>query len=338
MIVKNNLHQNKFGHLDPLVREQMLNKSLIPDNIFKKNYQIKDFDILKLRRSMGGENKDISKSKIKEKDFAVPSGNHHVLIRTYKKNNKSILNSKCLLYLHGGGFIGGSIQTMENQCRAIADYSNSLVVSLDYRLSPETVFPGALDDVLNTVDWLNNNAKNIGFNQGDLIICGDSVGGNLAIVVASLDTSKKIKKVITLYAALDFTDIDKTIYHWNYSNYPMCKDDESLIHTRLNKFAYLNKLIRLVYIDDKHSVLNPQISPVYLKNFSNLPPVILIEAEFDYYLQSNKYFANLLRKNNKKVKELEYKGLDHGFFDRLGYLPQAITAVKDISFLINESE
>ena len=76
---------------------------------------------------------------------------------------------------------------------------------------------------------------------------------------------------------------------------------------------------------------DPLVNPVYATDFSNFPPLVMIEAEFDYFLQSNKYFAKVARKHDIQVDEVLYKGLDHGFFDRLGSLPQAEDAVDVIA-------
>lgn len=72
----------------------------------------------------------------------------------------------------------------------------------------------------------------------------------------------------------------------------------------------------------------PRISVIF-------PPLVLIEAEFDYFLQSNKYFAKVAQKNGIQVDEVLYKGLDHGFFDRLGSLPQAKDAINVIASVIS---
>lgn len=334
MIIKNSAFGNEWGKLDPAVKQRTARKKPIRDDVLSKQNSLNDFDILKIRQSMGGNTKDISKNIIIERDYAVPSNDHFVLIRTYRKKK---ISDNCLLYLHGGGFVGGSILSMENQCKAIADRSGNLVVSIEYRLAPETIFPGALDDVRNVIEWLVKSRNLLNYKKDKLYICGDSAGANLGVVAGALDKKHQIKKIISLYGALDFTDKQNTVYKWQYSNYQMCSSEKTLIHTRLNKFIGLNRLIQLVYVTPHNKINNPLISPVYLKDFSNLPPVVLIEAEFDYYLQSNKYFAKRLQKHQKKVDEILYKGLDHGFFDRLGHLPQAEDAVNLITKLTKES-
>lgn len=230
------------------------------------------------------------------------------------------------MYLHGGGFIGGSIETMNNQCRLIAERAQTLVISLDYRLSPESRFPDQYYDAKETIDWLSLNHKDLNVLDSQIYVAGDSAGATLAVACGLTDDKHQIKKIISLYGALDFTSIDKTIYHWQYSDYQMDDQEKKLIHTRLNKFAILSKLIQKIYMGSADST-DPLVNPVYATDFSNFSPLVMIEAEFDYFLQSNKYFAEVARKHDIQVDEVLYKGLDHGFFDRLGSLPQAEDAV-----------
>lgn len=331
-IVKNTIYGSDFGRLDPKVLERTKTKSPISDNEVSKPIRVEDFDLLQIRKSMGGNNQDLTTEPIKEKDIAIPCRNRYLLSRLYSPTSADD-TKKCLLYLHGGGFIGGSIEAMNNQCRLIAEKTHALVISLNYRLAPETRFPGQYYDVKETINWLVNNRKRIGFSTPQIYIAGDSAGATLAIACGLMDKKNQIAKIISLYGALDFTTYDKTVYHWQYSDYQMNDQEKGLIHTRLNKFAILSKLIQKLYIGNADSA-NPLINPVYAKNFSNFPPLVLIEAEFDYFLQSNKYFAKVAHQNGIQVDEILYKGLDHGFFDRLGTLPQAEDAVNVIANVI----
>lgn len=328
-IVKNTIYGSKFGRLDPKVLERTKAKSPISDNEIFKPIRIEDFDLLQIRNSMGGNNQDLTTTNVKEKDIAIPCKGRYLLARLYFPAGVNNVE-KCILYLHGGGFIGGSVQAMNNQCRLITERTRKLVVSLDYRLAPETRFPGQYYDVRETINWLVANHKKIGFSIPKIYIVGDSAGATLAIACGLTDKKHQIAKIISLYGALDFTSYDKTVYHWQYSDYQIDNQEKDLIHTRLNKFAILSKLIQKLYIGDA-DITNPLINPIYATNFNSFPPLVLIEAEFDYFLQSNKYFAKIAKQNGIQVDEVLYKGLDHGFFDRLGNLPQAEDAINVIA-------
>ncbi len=327
-IIKNTIYGSEYGRLDPNVLERTKTKSPIKDKEVTRSFEIEEFDLLKIRSSMGGNNKDLVKGHVREKDIAIPCKDKYLLARLYYPTELATFKN-CLLYLHGGGFIGGSIEAMNNQCRLIAERAHTLVVSLNYRLSPESRFPDQYYDAKETINWLSINHKDLNILNSQIYVAGDSAGATLAVACGLTDNKHQIRKIISLYGALDFTSIDKTIYHWQYSDYQICDQEKELIHTRLNKFAILSKLIQKIYIGNADDT-NPLVNPVYATDFSNFPPLVMIEAEFDYFLQSNKYFAKLARENKIKVDEVLYKGLDHGFFDRLGILPQAEDAVNVI--------
>ncbi|MGH3084992.1 MAG: alpha/beta hydrolase, partial [Gaiellaceae bacterium] len=89
-----------------------------------------------------------------------------------------------LVYLHGGGWVVGDLETHDSTCRALAADSGHAVLSVDYRLAPEHPFPAAFDDALAATRWASSHADELGCAPGRLAIGGDSAGGNLAAAVA----------------------------------------------------------------------------------------------------------------------------------------------------------
>ena len=332
MIIKNSVYGNKWGYLDPEVLSRTKKKKLLTDEDVNKKIDITKIDFLQIRSSMGSPNKDLTTTKIIVKNILIKCHSRYIPAIICHPQKIRITDNACL-YLHGGGFIGGNSSTILNQCKLIAEKANCTVIALDYRLAPETPFPGALQDCLEAIEWIINNKNKLGFINSQIFIAGDSAGGNLAIVCGLSDKNHFLKQVISIYGALDLQKTSKTIYHWSYSDYKMINEQTNFIHTRLNKIILINNIMRPLYINNQN-VTNYLISPIYAKNFKNMPPVTLIEAEFDYFLPSNRYFANLLRKNGIAVKEILYKGLDHGFFDRLGFLKQTKDACIEIANII----
>ncbi len=89
-----------------------------------------------------------------------------------------------MLYLHGGGFIGGSIDVADEPCRAMANATGAIVVSAEYRLAPEHTFPAAPDDAYAALIWVAARIADFGGDPDNIVIVGDSAGGNLAAVTA----------------------------------------------------------------------------------------------------------------------------------------------------------
>ena len=89
-----------------------------------------------------------------------------------------------LAYLHGGGFVVGSLDSYDSLCRVLANFTECIVVSVDYRLAPEHKFPAAVEDCIAALDWIDTNAEEFDGDPDRLALAGDSAGGNLAAVTA----------------------------------------------------------------------------------------------------------------------------------------------------------
>ena len=101
--------------------------------------------------------------------------------------------------------------------------------------------------------------------------------------------------------------------------------------TRLNRFRNLNAVLQNLYITSDSEIKNPAVSPLYTSDLSNLSNVLIIEAEYDYFRLSNDIFAEHLITSNIPCEIIRYQGMDHGFYDRLGYCEQTKDCILEIS-------
>ncbi|NXJ83664.1 ADCL4 protein, partial [Trogon melanurus] len=107
-----------------------------------------------------------------------------VPVRIYQPKVPSAGQRRGVMFFHGGGWVFGSLETHEKLCRSIARESESVVVSVGYRLAPEHKYPAAYEDCLNaTIDFMRN-TEHYGVDPARVIVCGDSAGGNLAAAVS----------------------------------------------------------------------------------------------------------------------------------------------------------
>lgn len=296
---------------------------------------IEDLDLETLRTDMTKGGEDITSTPMEEFKKLIRVGKHMIQVTVYKKEGEDIQRPG-ILFIHGGGFFGGAVEAKGNQCRYLAEQSDAVVVSPEYRLSPETPYPGAIEDVLGTLDWMTDHADELGMDRKRIAVSGESAGGTLAVNCCLLDTKKRIKLAAVVYGALDVLPAEQTAYHWDYSKYEMDESQKDYIMNRLYRFKKLSKYMEKLYVPEGFDPGDGNISPVYAKDVTNMPKTVMIEAEFDYYRLSNEVFVEKMIQEGKDVEVILYEGLDHGFFDRLGRLPQTADCIEEIARRVKE--
>src|SRR4051812_18095693 len=113
----------------------------------------------------------------------------------------------CLVFFHGGGWVIGNLDTHDVACRNLALNGELVVISVDYRLSPEHKFPAAVEDAIAATEWISGNARALGIDATRLFVGGDSAGGNLAAVVAIHARDSKgpaLAGQVLIYPGTDF--------------------------------------------------------------------------------------------------------------------------------------
>src|SRR2546423_9238955 len=174
-----------------------------------------------------------------------------------------------LVYLHGGGWARGSLQTHDNLCRALANGAGCIVVSVDYRMSPEHVFPAAFEDALAATRWVGEHADELGIDATRLAVGGDSAGGNLAAAVAlviRVEGGPPLVHQLLFYPVTDYT-FDTPSYIENAEGYMLTRE-AMRFYWRL-------------YLPNEAAADDCRASPLRARSFSNLPPALVITAEFD---------------------------------------------------------
>ena len=234
------------------------------------------------------------------------------------------------MFIHGGGYIGGSTLVLQNQCRFLAEQSGATVISIDYRLAPEAPFPAAFDDCKDVVKWLVHHADYWNIDPNNLSIAGESAGGALAVSCGLSEVGKYLKLVIPIYGALDVCSASDLDY-WDYDLYNVIPEHKKYVITRLNRFRNLNGTLQNLYLNDISDAKNPMASPLYATDLSNLSNVLMIEAEYDIFRLSNDLFAEHLWNANIPCEVIRYQGMDHGFYDRLGYCEQTKDCILEIA-------
>lgn len=224
-----------------------------------------------------------------------------------------------IIYLHRGGWVYGSIQESEMICRKLANSTGSVVIAVEYHLSPEYKFPVALDDCYDAAKWASKNASTFSGNANKLILCGESAGGNLAAATALIVNERKEFNVagqLLIYPVLT-SDLDKR----NYDRSP----DKSLM-TFENMQFFFN-----AYLKSSKDGDNPYVSPLKSRHLRHLPPCFLVTAEYDALKHEGTLYGEALVKSGVSVQAKCYRGVIHGFLDLPLNEPVKEEAVKDIT-------
>jgi acetyl esterase len=241
-------------------------------------------------------------------DRTVPAGNRQIPIRIYRPAG---LWAPAILYLHGGRFISGDLETHDPVCRSLAAAACCTVVAVDYRLAPEFRFPAALEDCYAAAVWLAQN-------HGErMAVCGDSAGGNLAAAVALLARERggpRLHAQVLVYPMLDAT-CSLPSHNAFASGYGPGSED---MKRGWREYAPGG-------IDPK----DPRLSPLFASGLAGLPPALILTAEYDSLRDDGEEYARRLQAAGVPVQLKRYEGAIHGFFQMAGVLGIGRSAIED---------
>lgn len=228
------------------------------------------------------------------------------------------------LYYHGGCFISGGFETHDNQLRQLAFYGNCRVIAVQYRLAPEHKFPAAHDDAERAADLAWQNADKLGVDKNHITLCGDSAGGHLALVTSLRLKDKGLWKpaqLILIYPMLDATASFES-YTLNGIDYVITRD------TLLSGYdMYLQETNRQ----------HPEASPLWRDDFSGLPPVHIITAEYDPLCDEGEMLFQHLTEQGVMCTAQRWLGVIHGFFQLGGISQSARGVMQDIAWRISSA-
>jgi len=210
-----------------------------------------------------------------------------------------------LVNFHGGGWVIGDLDTADGVCRDFCNTAECVVVSVDYRLAPEHVFPAAVDDAYTATCWVADNQAELNGN-GKIAVCGESAGGNLAAVVclkARDEAGPHIDFQLLLYPVVD-CDMTRQSYVDNGTGYMLETDTMHWFWDH--------------YCRDTEQRKDPAASPLLAEDHGNLPPALVVTAQFDPLRDEGGIYAETLRAAGGNAEVVCYDGLLHAFFATAG--------------------
>lgn len=204
-----------------------------------------------------------------------------------------------IVFAHGGGFVFCDLDSHDGICRAMCNATESVVVSVDYRLAPEHRAPAAVDDVYLALEWAHARATQFNADPGRLAVAGDSAGGNLAAVVAIAARDRGGPPV-----------------HAQALLYPVIDDDFETDSYRRYADGYYNTRAAMQWYWRQYApegALTVDMSPMRADSLADLPQTVVVTAGLDPLHDEGTTYAQRLRADNVPVRHLDFPGLFHGF-------------------------
>lgn len=252
-------------------------------------------------------------AKVENRTFRGSAGN--LPLRIYTPDGRGPFPA--LVYFHGGGWVVGSIETVDASCRSLANLAGCIVVSADYRLAPEHKFPAAADDCYAATRWTALHAASLHGDPARIAVGGESAGANLAAVAALMAQERGSTPLVLqllLYPVLDYS-FERPSHRENGEGYFLTTD-----MMRWFWRQYLNS------DTDGESHL---ASPLRAKYLQGVAPAAIYTAEFDPLRDEGAAYAAKLREAGVSVQYKCCEGLIHGFMGMAKVVEPAKKALED---------
>jgi acetyl esterase len=253
------------------------------------------------------------------RDLTIPAETGGIPARLYLPGTRT--GVPLFVYLHGGGWVLGNLETADNIARFLCKHVNCAVLSVDYRLAPEHVFPAAVQDSYTAVEWAMAHANELGADPKRVLVGGDSAGGTLAAVVAQMrrqSGASKIAGQVLFYASTNSATLDTPSYQeFDGPAYFLPKGD---VEWFLNQFT-----------PNPKDRLNSQVSPLLVESLSDLPPALVVTAEFDVLRDEGEEYARRMQVAGVKVQLIRCNGMVHGFLSMIGLFRRATMYFEQIA-------
>jgi acetyl esterase len=224
-----------------------------------------------------------------------------VKVRIYRPKSAG-QNPPCILFIHGGGFVKGSIDSADSNAWGVADQTGAVVISTEYRLAPEFIYPAALTDAYEVLKYIGANADALGVDGQRICLWGESAGANLVAGVSLLARDKggpRIRAQVMIYGVFS-DDVTSESYRVHATSVPGISTAGAI------------KLWPM-YLADMTAEEIPYGTPLKVKDLTGLPPAFIHYAEIDPCADDSPNFAQRLIEAGVPTTLRRADGMIHGF-------------------------
>ncbi|MFC6835918.1 alpha/beta hydrolase [Halomarina ordinaria] len=258
-------------------------------------------------------------------DFSIPGPETDIPVRLYLPEAEG--PHPALVYLHGGGWVLGGLDTHDATCRGIVTRADCAVLSVDYRLAPEHPFPAALEDSYAAVEWTVENGERVDIDTDRVAVGGDSAGGNLTAGVTLMARDHggpDVAHQVLLYPAVASPLVhDFESYEENGEGY--------FLETESMRWFYER------YITRATDQRNEYAAPLLAADLSGLPPATVVTAEFDPLRDEGREYGDRLGDAGVPVTHHHYDGMIHGFSSMEEFVDAAGESLDDVANDLQET-
>ncbi|WP_145003480.1 alpha/beta hydrolase [Pseudomonas oryzihabitans] len=243
-------------------------------------------------------------------ELAAPGPLGPIPLRLYRSQAEDGTATPVVVYLHGGGWVIGDLDSHDSLCRQIALGTGCAVLAVHYALAPEHPAPASPDDVLAALHWLAEAGATFNLDTQRVAVAGDSAGGGLAAMAALHLRGGRLglKAQVLIYPG-----VDNTPEAWNHPSRVENAGVPPLTRPLMDYFSGM-------YLKDADT-RDPRVSPLHAPSHADLPPALIFGAECDALRDDARLYAQALIKAGNAVEFHELPGMIHGFIEMLGVLP-----------------
>jgi acetyl esterase len=210
--------------------------------------------------------------------------------------------SPVVVYLHGGGWTVGGLESHDRMCRRLARGAGVAVLAIDYRLAPEHPWPASVDDSVSALRWVASTPEELGGAPSAVAVAGDSAGGTLA-ALACLRLRDESPASLPALQVLLYANTDLT------GSQPSMRENATGWGLEAATVRFFNSQ----WVPDESRWGDPGASPLHARDLSGLPSALIVSAEHDPLRDESEAYARRLAEAGVEVELRREPGLIHGF-------------------------
>jgi acetyl esterase len=263
------------------------------------------------------------------RDRRIPVDGGDITVRVYTPRPAATGETlPIVVYFHGGGFVGGDVDTHDATARYLSKHADAIVVNVDYRRSPEHRCPTQIDDAYSALVWTAEHAPELRGDPARIAVAGDSAGGNLAVVMTQLAKERggpRIALQVLLYPWLDLRANTSSPSRVQFGG-----GDYFLANPDL-------EWMRSLYLPDGASDADPRVSPLLYDSLNGLPPAVIVTAGCDPVCDDGKMYGERLAAAGVPVDYRCFEGTIHAFVSFAGAIPAGLDGLSFLASRIREA-